>query len=328
VSAAAALRDRRVLVLGATGFIGRWAARAAHQAGARVWLAARRADEAARIASVYGLDGATTVALDVLDAAALAGVIRDAAPDVTFNLAGYGVDRTETDPALSQAINVELVRRVLDLIAAGPPSAWAGPRLVHTGSALEYGTVGGDLSEDGPVNPTTVYGQTKLTATRLVEGAVAAGRLRAVTARLFTVYGPGEHTGRLLPSVLASRSSASPVAMTNGLQQRDFTYVGDVAEGLVRAAARTTLPWATVNLATGRLRSVREFVGEAERALGLTPGRFAFGALPTRSDDMAHDAVTIERARQWLGWVPSTTIADGVRATDAFLASLPPGAAP
>jgi nucleoside-diphosphate-sugar epimerase len=116
--------------------------------------------------------------------------------------------------------------------------------------------------------------------------------------------------------------------MTNGLQQRDFTYVGDVADGLVRAAVQPRIPWPIVNLATGRLHSVREFVAEAERALGLVPGRFQFGALPTRPDEMAHAAVTVERARQWLGWVPSTSIADGVRATDAFLAALPPGAAP
>jgi nucleoside-diphosphate-sugar epimerase len=239
------------------------------------------------------------------------------------------VDRTETDPALSEAVNVDLVRHLLALVPAqAAKSSWPGLSLVHAGSALEYGAIGGHLAEDAAVNPTTVYGQTKLAATRLIERALADSRVRAVTARLFTVYGPGEHAGRLLPSILSSRSSASPVAMTNGLQQRDFTYVGDVADGLIRAAVQPGIPWAVVNLATGRLHSVREFVAEAERTLGLVPGRFQFGALPTRPEEMAHAAVTVERARQWLGWVPSTSIADGVRATDAFLASLPAGAAP
>ncbi len=111
--------------------------------------------------------------------------------------------------------------------------------------------------------------------------------------------------------------------MTNGYQRRDFTYVGDIAEGFVRAATSPLPDWATVNLATGRLHSVREFVALAESALGMEPGRFKFGALPTRSDDMAHDDVAVVRARQWFGWVPGTDVATGVRATDAFLRSLP-----
>lgn len=317
-AATGSLRGRRVLVLGATGFIGRWVARAAGAAGARVWLSARDADAARSIASVYGIDG-TIAAVDVLREADLAALVRDVRPEVTFNLAGYGVDRRETDTALADAINVDLVRRVIALVReVAVPGEWPGLQLVHTGSALEYGALGGHLSEDAAVNPTTVYGRTKLAATQLVAGAAATG-LRAVTARLFTVYGPGEHDGRLLPTVLAARIATAPVPMTNGLQQRDFTWVGDVAEGLLRAAVEPAAPWPTVNLATGRLHTVRAFVADAERALGLTPGRFQFGALPTRLEEMAHDAVTVDRVRGWLGWVPATSIHDGVAATAAFV---------
>lgn len=312
------LRDRRVLVLGVTGFIGRWVAHTAGHAGARVWMSARDAEAARAIAGAYDIDG-TVAAVDVLREAELATLVRDVRPDVTFNLIGYGVDRRETDAALAEAINVDLVRRLIALVREGAGRGdWRGLDLVHTGSALEYGAIGGHLSEEAAVNPTTVYGRTKLAATELVAGAAATG-LRAVTARLFTVYGPGEHDGRLLPSVLAARTATAPIPMTNGLQQRDFTWVGDVAEGLLRAAAQPSAPWSTVNLATGRLQTVRAFVTEAERALGLAPGRFQFGALPTRAEEMAHDAVTVERLRSWLGWVPSTAIHDAVVATAAFV---------
>ncbi len=315
--AAPALRDRRVLVLGATGFIGRWVARAASETGARIWMSARDSAAARAMASAYGIAG-TVAEADALHDADLAALFRDVRPEVTFNLIGYGVDRRENESALADAINVDVVRRVIALVretaAAGD---WPGLRLVHVGSALEYGVSGGDLAEDTVVNPTTVYGRTKLAATELVSAAAMTG-LRAVTARLFTVYGPGEHDGRLLPTVLAARTASTPVPMTHGLQQRDFTWVGDVAEGLVRAAGQPSAPWPVVNLATGRLHTVRDFVADAERALGLAPGRFAFGALPTRAEEMAHAPVNIGRIRRWLDWVPTTSVHDGVRAAAAF----------
>lgn len=319
------LRDRRVLVLGATGFIGRWVAREASRAGARVTLVARDTARAEAVAAAYEITG-TVAGIDVLDRAALASLVRELRPEVTFNLAGYGVDRRETDTALADAINVDLVQHLLALVAeVAPRNDWPGLQFVHTGSALEYGMAAGHLAEDTAVNPSTVYGRTKLAATQLVAGAAGAG-LRALTARLFTVYGPGEHAGRLLPSVLAARSATAAIPMTNGLQQRDFTYVGDVVHGLLHAAVQPLAPWPTVNLCTGRLHTVRQFVHDAERALGLTPGRFQFGALPTRAEEQAHDAVTVERIQRWLGWVPATSIAEGVAATAAFLSAHPHGA--
>ncbi len=321
MSAPLSLAGRRVVVLGATGFIGRWVARAMAQAGAQVWLAARDRVAATDVADRYGITG-TVAECDVTRAGDLEALMSDARPHLTCNLAGYGVDRRETDAQLATAINLDLVLRLIEHVPAHVEPSWRGLSLLHAGSALEYGAVGGHLEEDGPTHATTVYGQTKLAATRVLEAAVTSGALRAVTARLFTVYGPGEHDGRLLPSLLLARASLTPIPMTDGHQRRDFTYVGDVAEGFVRAVTCSLPAEATVNLATGRLHSVREFVSLAESALGMATGRFQFGALPTRSDDMAHDEVAVDRARRWLGWVPGTDVPAGVRATDAFLRSL------
>jgi nucleoside-diphosphate-sugar epimerase len=131
---ARALAGRRVAVLGATGFIGRWVAREASRAGAEVWLVVRDEAAAAGIAASYGIQ-ARIARVDVRQAADLAAFYRDVRPELTCNLAGYGVDRRESDPALAEAINVDLVRRLLDLVpAAAAGSDWPGLHLVHTGS--------------------------------------------------------------------------------------------------------------------------------------------------------------------------------------------------
>ena len=76
--------------------------------------------------------------------------------------------------------------------------------MIHVGSALEYGTARGNLNELTAPSPTTLYGRSKLAGTLRVCRAARRRGFRAVTARLFTVYGPGEQPGRLLPSLMAA----------------------------------------------------------------------------------------------------------------------------
>jgi nucleoside-diphosphate-sugar epimerase len=70
-----------------------------------------------------------------------------------------------------------------------------------------------------------------------------------------------------------------------------------------------------VNLATGRLTSVRSFAETAAQVLSVPPERLEFGAIPTRAEEMEHAEVTVERLRRMIGWVPSTAIEDGIRRT-------------
>jgi dTDP-glucose 4,6-dehydratase len=139
-----------------------------------------------------------------------------------------------------------------------------------------------------------------------------------LTARLFTVYGPGEHSGRLLPSLLETAMSGNPLKLTAGSQQRDFTYVEDVAEGLLRLGLCQAKPGEIVNLATGKLTSVRHFAETAARILQIPSQALNFGQLPTRTEEMAHSEVSVERMRHLIGWVPTTEIAKGIRKTLEF----------
>jgi UDP-glucose 4-epimerase len=310
----------RVLVLGASGFIGRWVARKLSSAGAHVTSVAREVDVMKTIAVGYGISG-EIVSADLRDSTDVAALFEAVRPEITFNLAGYGIDRSERDEALSWRINAALVGELATLAAATPVSGWTGLRLVHTGSALEYGVIGGHLPEDATPDPTTLYGQTKLAGTRQL---LAHPSCRGVTARLFTIYGAGEHAGRLLPSLMAAAQGDAAVPLSEGTQQRDFTYVEDVVEGLLRLGLLEAVPGGVVNLATGKLYSVRNFAETAAAVLGLPAERLQFGALPQRPDEMPHDRVSVERLRQSISWVPTTTVADGVRRTAEFSGALPP----
>jgi len=313
-----AYRGRRVLVTGATGFIGRWAARALTEAGADLCLSGRDAALLRAVCDVYGIRGEISEA-DLAEPEAFARLYTQARPAAIFNLAGYGVDREERDPALSAAINTRLVQEMAEVIASGGASGWLGQQLIHVGSAFEYGPVEGELTEESPTKPTSLYGETKLAGTRHLLEVQARTGLRAVTARLFTVYGPGEHATRLLPSLMRAARSGEVLPMTAGEQQRDFIYVGDVAEGLLRLGMLDQAP-GIVNLATGQLTSVREFVECAAEVLGLRAEQLQFGALPYRADEVRQAPVNTQRLEKLTGWRPACSIREGIRATHAFAA--------
>ena len=301
-----------VLVLGGSGFIGRWVVRALAGRGAEIAVAARnpRQAEADLLADHTR---ARVLTADLTLPGTVTGLVRAARPAVVFNLAVYGVDQAERDRDVMATVNHALVTELCEQLVLEPAHGWHGQRLVQAGSALEYGAIGGSLPEDAVPNPTTEYGRTKLEATRHIERTALAAGLRAVTARFFTVYGPGEHPGRLLPSLFETARTGARLPLSSGLQRRDFTYVEDVAEALLRLGISSPVPGAVINVATGRLTSVREFAETAARILPIDQRALAFGELPTRAEEMWHDDVDVRRLRNLTSWVPATTVADGIR---------------
>jgi nucleoside-diphosphate-sugar epimerase len=300
-----------VLVLGASGFIGRWVARALNDAGADLVLIVRSRAAAEPILSRWGVAGAVVEA-DLASESALAETCREVRPSVTFNLAGYGVDPSERDEETAFGINAGLVDRLAALLAGSPDPRWPGRHLVHVGSALEYGDVAGIVTEETRPCPSTLYGRSKLRGTELLEQACRRSALRAVTARLFMVYGAGEHEGRLLPQLIRGAGTDADLHFTGGEQQRDFTYVEDAAEGLLRLGLSPG-PAGIVNLATGHLTRVRDVVELTAAQLGIRPGRLHFGSLATRAEEMGRVTnVSIARLRHDTGWVPATGLREGI----------------
>lgn len=305
-------------MLGASGFIGRWVARALCTQKAILFLPVRDRRAASRIFQQYNVHG-DIVGLDLTDSARVDKFFRKVRPSITFNLAGYGVDSSERDEKTAFLMNSQLVRTVCEVIGKIRDEKWFGQDLVHVGSALEYGAIHGNLLETSIPNPTTLYGRSKLAGTQELSRCCKGLPIKGLTARLFTVYGPGELAGRLLPQIFETIQTGEPLLLTRGDQKRDFTYVKDVAEGLLRLGLARAQPGEIVNLATGRLLSVRSFVETAATLIPISRDVLKFGALPTRREEMEHDPVTLDRLRQLIAWIPGTGIIEGIKNTHSEL---------
>ncbi len=302
------------MVLGASGFIGRWVARALSAQKANLHLIVRNKAVAQRVFSEYDICG-DIFELDLRTREAVEKLFLRIRPSITFNLAGYGVDREERDDVIAYQLNAHLVETICDVVAETRDSRWAGQDIIHVGSALEYGTIGGNLQEYETPRPTTSYGKSKLAGSSVLAQCCKDCGMKGLTARLFTVYGPGEHEGRLLPSLMSAARTGRSLPLTAGEQRRDFTYVEDVAEGLLRLGLSTAGPGEIVNLATGSLTSVRAFAESAAGVLQIPLDRLQFGAIPVRAGEMSHSEVSVKRLRLLTSWVPPTQIEQGIQKT-------------
>jgi len=316
----AAYRGRRVLVLGASGFIGRWVTLELSRVGAELTVLVRDPADAGQVLRAMGADPAVCRG-ELTDHASTRRTVTQIAPAIVFNLAGYGVDpdeRQESKESLALALNAELPAVLAESLVPVPAGDWTGRRLVHVGSVFEYGQIGGHLEEDAPPAPTGLYGTSKLAGTRRLGLSCDRTGLAALTARIAQIYGPGEHYGRLLPDLLKARGGTGSVSLTVGTQQKDFTHVGDVAEGLLRLGASQGPPGEVVNLATGRLTTVRDFVLTAAHLLRLDRTRLKFEK-PLPDNELEHEEIAIDRLRRLTGWTPPTTVREGILRTLAFL---------
>jgi nucleoside-diphosphate-sugar epimerase len=309
--------DRRILILGAAGFVGRWLGRTLTSLGIRPMLAVRRAADAAAVFDRYDVRG-EVIAGDLTAPGALASLVSAVRPDVTFNLIAFGTRPDHRDEAIATRLNVELPAELAEIVAHMPAGSWQGARLVHVGTAQEYGTATGDLVETTEPQPNCLYGRSKLAGTRAVQAICAAHAMRGLTARLFLVYGPGEPEHRLLTSLFRAAATGESLTLSAGEQTKDFVFVADVAEALLRLAAADVQPGEAVNVATGRLTPVLDFARTAARTIGLPGDRLHFGQREVRADEMWHAPVAVGRLRATTGWLPSTTIEEGLRATAAF----------
>ncbi|EST21279.1 hypothetical protein N566_27535 [Streptomycetaceae bacterium MP113-05] len=297
------------VVLGAAGFVGRNVCDALSARGWSVAAVVRRGGTGFP-------PGCRTVRLDLLRSGAteLAALLERERPSLVVNAAGalWNV----TGEQLTEG-NVTLVRRLADAVAGLPGPA----RLVHVGSAYEYGSqrAGTPLTEDLPEEPTSHYARTKLAGTRVLTEAVADGRLDAVVLRIAMAVGPYTPPDSLLGGIarrLAERPGELQLPPLAGV--RDIVDVRDVADAVLRAADPPRVP-PVVNVGSGTGVPLTEAVDTLVRVSG-TSARVLRSPAPDRGQDARRDAgigeepLALTLARRELGWSPARTLEDGLAA--------------
>ena len=233
-------------------------------------------------------------------------------PHAVIHLAAlHFIPDCDADPARCLRVNVDGTRSVLE--AAG---ALSDPvSLVLASSAAVYAPADGPHREqEDSLGPVDVYGYSKLWAEELAAGFAARTGTAVGIARLFNVFGPGETNAHFIPSLISQMKAGKSVRLGNLSSKRDYVFVDDVADGLLRLARYSAEGQsATVNIGSGRAYAGHEVV-EALAAMaeeGVAPIIDPSRLRPVDRPVLLADPTL---AQKLLDWTPRTSLVEGLRA--------------
>jgi nucleoside-diphosphate-sugar epimerase len=223
------------------------------------------------------------------------------------------VPRSVNDPVTSNRANVDGALNVL--VAARDAGV---KRLVYAGSSSAYGnTPTQPKREDMPPNPLSPYALQKLVAEQYCQMFTRLYGFETVTTRYFNVFGPRQDPGSPYSGVISLFSTAllqgtQPVIYGDGEQTRDFTYVANVVDGVLRACEAPNAAGEMMNVATGGRISLNELLRVMNKIVG-TDLKAVYKE--ERAGDVKDSQADISKANTLLGYTPIVQLEEGLRLT-------------
>jgi len=319
----------RVLVTGCAGFIGMHTAARLIEAGAAV-TGVDNFDpyydvtlKEARLARLVGRAGFRFERVDLTDAAATAALFRDGAFTHVVHLAAQpGVRHSLVNPRAYFANNLTAFGHVIE----GCRHAGVA-HLVYASSSSVYGASNTlPFSENQSVDhPVSLYAATKKANELIAHSYSHLYRLPTTGLRFFTVYGPWGRPD--MAPMLFSKAilAGEPIRVfNNGKMRRDFTFVDDIVEGIVRVTEKPPgaegdgAPYVIYNIGNHEAVELEVFIATLERLLGRRAIR---SYEPMQPGDVTATYAATDRLARLTGFAPHTPLADGLaRFVDWYLA--------
>ena len=296
---------QRVLVTGGAGFAGSAIVDRLRAAGAEVQVV----DDLATGDRANLAPGVPLHVVDIGDASALSRALDGERFDAVVHCAARTkVVQSVAQPELYRRVLVEGTRNVVEAARRAHASAIVN---FSTGGAL-YGETPVCANEDAPVRPESPYGAYKAEAERIV----AESGLLATTLRPANIYGPRQRTdleGGVIAIFFGCWRRGEPLTVFgDGTAERDYVYVGDVAEAVAAAIERGSS--GTYNIGTGIPTSVDQIIAAMTSLLGPPAG---VTHAPARGGELQRSCLDCSKAARDLGWAPKTSLGEGLRLTAA-----------
>lgn len=293
---------KRVLVTGASGFIGRHTLSGLLSRGYEV--------HAVFSNSLLHVDNIFSYPCNLLDTMQTSQLMKEIAPSHLLHLAWY----TYPGKYWTSAQNIDWVQASLHLLQEFIQQG--GKRVVMAGSCAEYDWKNGFCHEqETPLHPSTLYGVCKASLYQIFEAYTKQIGLSSAWGRLFFLYGPHEYPQRLVPSIIQPLLLKKIAPCSHGRQMRDFLQVEDAGDAF--AALLDSQVQGAINIASGQPLTLKEVINKI--AVRLEGEKYVhFDAIPSAKNDVPYLVADITRLLCELKWHPKYSLDEGLDATIAW----------
>ena len=312
----------KILITGSAGFIGFHATQEFLRRGWNVvgvdnfcdyYNVQLKRDRASALMDAWGRSGESRYSLrelDICDLEGLRALFAEESPDVVLNLAAQpGVRYSITHPFVYQKTNLEGFLNVLECCR----HAAKVPKLVFASSSSVYG---GNrkmpFEESDQVDtPVSLYAATKKANELMAHTYSHLYGMQTIGLRFFTVYGTWYRPDMALSLFADAMLNDRPIKVfNNGDMLRDFTYVDDIVNGIVRVVEADNLPLYDIfNIGNHRSEKLLDVIDTLAQALGVKP---KMEMLPMQAGDVYATYASIDKLRSAVGYEPTTTIREGI----------------
>jgi len=302
------IKNKRVLVTGATGFIGANILRAILKQGSKASIITRSQSDVWRIKDV--LKDVRNYKADLLDGDRLRSIISRIKPEVILHTVTYGGRSFQRGRKKIFDANFNATVNLLDACNRKGFEVF-----VNTGSSSEYGIKDIAMREDALPEPVTDYGVSKAAATLWCQAFARRERAVVVTLRLFSPYGYFDNAERLIPYVIVSCIKGKVPKIVSKSSVRDFIFSDDVIAAYLKAVQKKSdIGGEIFNIGCGRQISVKKIVEKIIRFTGNKAG-YKCACKDEKRIEPKRWVADISKARKILGWEPRIGVSEGLGKT-------------
>ncbi|MHB8468050.1 MAG: NAD-dependent epimerase/dehydratase family protein [Acidimicrobiales bacterium] len=307
------LNGTRVLVTGASGFLGSHLTRQLTAEGAEVHAVTSAVSSVYPIRLVPLRDKITLHEANLNDRSAMDALVARAQPEIIWHLGAFthvGKSWQRVDECVQT--NIQGTVNLLEALAAT-----GYRRFVYVGTSEIYGAIEVPFREDAQVNPISPYSVSKYAGERYCRMFHQGHGWPIVMVRPFNAFGPMQTPDRIVPEIIVRALRRQPLRMTTGRQTRELNYAADLVDGFVKAGVVADLEGEILNIGCGEETSMRALAELILELMG-NPIEPEFGALEDRPTEIWRMYCDNSKARSLLGWTPSHTLREGLVKTIAW----------
>jgi nucleoside-diphosphate-sugar epimerase len=308
------LKNSHILITGANGFVGESLTKQLIKKGAKVVRLVRSK------ATSFD-ENAVEVCIDLMSRKKVKDFFLSAKPEYVIHLASSKNRDTSRKIFLNTykediSISINVIEACLNL-----PNF---KRLIFLGSCDEYGTLTNPFDETQQEIPINPYGLSKLAITKYLTALHYSHQFPSIVLRPTVIYGPNQGGEMFLPSLIKSLLLKQDFPMTYGDQCRDFVYIDDVVDAIIKAIiAGKEVNGRVINIGAGFSCPIKNIASKVASLINKDALSYIkFGLVPYRHNESMDYAANIRRAVDFLGWRPSTTLEQGLETTVNYFRDL------